>query len=157
MPRRRPPRRDSLVVRDRKLYQTIVDALRSGLYTQRTLAAATGVSCATICRIGRSEGIGRPTADQRVTAALEGSAWRKQALIRQNDALFAKIERALAAVESPAELEYVARAYAIALDKRLLLEGAATNRTEAVSQPNTASSATLERKLERLAARREQC
>ena len=131
---------------------TIVAALTAGK-SQHSIAKEFGIGKATVYRIARHlPGVDRTTLIKATEARQDYAQAARLAAL--NDA-FDKVRQAWHVVQKPLEMQQLAMAMAILIDKRRLEEGEAMNRSEispgAIAV--TAAKARILGELDRLAAR----
>lgn len=142
--------------------QAIADALRAG-ESQHSVAKRTGRGAATVNGIARAEGIApersaleKADAARKTraeAAALFSEAVQLDGLRKLAGVVVERIDEANVARIKPIEMQQLATAYAILIDKWRLIEGEATSRTEVATE---GARERLAARIDELAARRQQ-
>jgi hypothetical protein len=150
----RPTSPQSVAGGSPQVYAAILDALREGRASYRTVATAHGVCTTTVANIARREGIRRPNVQQVVAAQLHAGYHRAERVRLLDEALFA-VEVGLETCDTPAELQHLVAAMSRLVRMRRLEEGAATVTTDLASAAaRDEARAALAAKLDALAAHR---
>ena len=125
----------------------ILEALREG-ESQNAVARRLGYSTSTVNRVARLNGIEWHSPEKRPDAAATYSLERRLALL---DKVFARAEALVDAASTPHQLQSLAIALGVLIDKRRLEDGDVTQRTEV---GGGGARERLAQKLDELAARR---